>query len=152
MNRYCISLITGSFLSRHVWRTLNILLNFCYYVSTNIDIRFSMITGFVSCCRPNQNIDSFCKTINAWTNECPAVSSVCFVKDGRITMQIIDVHVDAGSSSGSTQLTLGLDTLHVGLTFLKVFSFFLIAVNGYSFRRIHWCHHLTLTLNDSLKV
>ena len=53
------------------------------------------------------------------------MSSVCLVKDARITMQIIDVHVDAGSSSGSTQLTLVLDTLHVqGPTFL--FKGFLI--------------------------
>ena len=53
-------------------------------------------------------------------------------------MKIIDVHVHAGSSSGSTRLTLGLDILHIGIILLKVFPFHDIAVNGYYIMSIYW--------------
>lgn len=66
-------------------------------------------------------------------------------------MRHINVRDDAGSSAGGTPLGLRLDILHIGKTILKVFSFFVIAVNGYSFTRIDWHHHLTLTLNDNFK-
>lgn len=55
------------------------------------------------------------------------MSNVCFVQGVHVIMKIIDVHVHAGSSTGSTpgstRLTLGLDILHIGIPFLKGFLF-----------------------------
>lgn len=51
------------------------------------------------------------------------VASVYFVKGAHVIMKIIDVHVHACSSSGSTRHTLGLDILHIGITLLKDFPF-----------------------------
>jgi len=163
VNQYCLSSITGSFLSRH-YKPLYAELFFHHYwtivimISTNIDIRFSnsnlmkLIAGLASCCRPHQNSDYLKKTINAWTNERTAVSSVCFVirrshnYDISMRMSMPVAHLEV------LGLDFGLDILHTGKTVLKVFSFFVIAVNGYSFIRIDWHHHLTLTLNCNLKI
>ena len=51
------------------------------------------------------------------------MSNVSFVQGVHVIMKIIDVHVHAGSSTGSTRLTLGFDILHIGIPFLKGFLF-----------------------------
>lgn len=90
-----------------------------------------------------KTVINFYKTIKAWTTGVYCCVERLFRKGARITMQIIDMRVVAGSSSARTQLTLSLDMLHVDTTFLKVFFIFpeIIADNGYSFMRIHRRHH-----------
>ena len=84
-------------------------------------------------------------------SELTTASNVSFVKGPHIIIQIVDVHVDAGSSSArSTRPSRhGLDNYYTLVKFPVSFPF--IAVNGYFFIRIYWHHHLMLTLNDSLK-